>query len=244
MDGIGSGQAEERLVGGAQTAGVVRVGDTVRYRAHRRSEFVDRLLRHLERVGFDGAPRALGYDAQGRQVLTFVDGEVFHSPPYGLSDAQLLSATALIRGYHDATATSPLLGGLEVVCHGDLGPHNMVFRGDQAVAIIDWDADVAPGRRADDFAHAVWCLADLIEPTVPIPEQARRTALMCQAYPGISPAIVVSELTARFMRARSQHARAGRAQAVEIFDGLIAWMNRNGQQIESTLSPAIEPRTQ
>ena len=147
MDEVVSDRVEERLAGGAQTAGVVRVGDTVRYPAHPRSEFLDGLLRHVERVGFDGAPRALGYDVSGRQVLTFVEGEVFHSPPYGLSDAQLLSATTLIHNYHDATAASSLRGGQEVVCHGDLGPHNMVFRGDQAVAIIDLDAGVAPGRR-------------------------------------------------------------------------------------------------
>ena len=241
MDEVVSDRVEERLAGGAQTAGVVRVGDTVRYPAHPRSEFVDGLLRHLERVGFDGAPRALGYDVQGRQVLTFVEGEVFHSPPYGLSDAQLLSATTLIHSYHDATATSSLRGGQEVVCHGDLGPHNMVFRGDQAVAIIDWDAGVAPGRRADDFAQAVWCLADLIEPTVPLVEQSRRLALTCHAYPGRSPAIVVSELIARFKRARAQHDRAGRVRAVEIFDGLISWMNDNGQRIESTHPVPDEP---
>ena len=234
MDVPRDDQREEHLSGGAQTAGVVRVGDTVRYPVHPRSGFVDALLRHLEQVGFAGAPRALGYDAQGRQVLTFVEGDVFHSAPYGLSDAQLLSATDLIRRYHDATATSSLRGVQEVVCHGDLGPHNMVFRGERAVAIIDWDVDVGPGRRADDFAQAVWCLADLIEPAVPLVEQSRRTALMCQAYPGMSPAVVVTELAARFARARAQHDRAGRVRAVKIFDDLIAWMNANGEQITST----------
>jgi hypothetical protein len=33
-------------------------------------------LRHLERVGFDGAPHVLGIDAQGREVLTYVPGNV------------------------------------------------------------------------------------------------------------------------------------------------------------------------
>ena len=80
----------------------------------------------------------------------------------------------------------------------------------------------------------MWCLADLIEPAVPLVEQSRRTALMCQAYPGMSPAIVVSELAARFARARAQHDRRGRVRAVEIFDRLIAWLNDNGGQIEST----------
>jgi hypothetical protein len=231
---LGDDEVEERLSGGAQTSGVVRVGRTVRHPVHRRSDFVDELLRHLEQVGFAGSPRALGYDAQGRQVLTFIAGDVFHSPPHGLSDAQLLSATDLIRQFHDATATSSLRGVQEVVCHGDLGPHNMVFRGERAVGIIDWDADVGPGRRADDFAQAVWGLADLIEPAVPLIEQARRTALMCAAYPGMSPAVVVNELTARFARARAEHGRAGRLRAVEIFAGLIAWMNANGHELMYT----------
>lgn len=68
VDVFVSDEVEERLSGGAQTAGVVRVGDTVRYPAQPRSGFVDQLLRHLEAVGFDGAPRALGYDAQDRGV--------------------------------------------------------------------------------------------------------------------------------------------------------------------------------
>lgn len=176
--------AEEQLTGGAQTVGVVRIGETVRLPTHPRSDFVAALLGHLEKVGFEGAPRALGYDQQRRQVLSYVEGEVLHTPPYALSDAQLVSATVLVKRYHDATSRSPLCEGQEVVCHGDLGPHNMVFRGGVPVAIIDWDADVASGRRAVDFAHAVWCCADLIEPAVPVSEQARRTGLMCRAYPG------------------------------------------------------------
>jgi len=30
----------------------------------------------LEREGFDGAPRAFGFDDQGREVLTYIEGEV------------------------------------------------------------------------------------------------------------------------------------------------------------------------
>jgi len=35
---------------------------------------VHAVLRHLERAGFDGAPRVLGFDDRGREVLTFLDG--------------------------------------------------------------------------------------------------------------------------------------------------------------------------
>lgn len=108
-------------------------------------------MRHLEAAGFEGAPRTLGRDRQGRHVMTFVAGDVQHGPPYGLSDRQLLSAIDLICRFHDATAGSSLCADQEVVCHGDLGPHNTIFRGQDAIAIIDWDRDVAPGRRAVDI---------------------------------------------------------------------------------------------
>ena len=47
---------------------VVRVGDTVR--RPRGPEAVRALLEWYERVGFDGAPRFLGFDDRGREVLS------------------------------------------------------------------------------------------------------------------------------------------------------------------------------
>ena len=54
----------------------VRVGQTVRRTGNPWSPAVLDLLRHLEREGFAGAPRALGFDDQGREVLTYIEGEV------------------------------------------------------------------------------------------------------------------------------------------------------------------------
>ena len=51
------------------------------------------LLVHLEEVGFDGAPRFLGIDDQGREVLSFVDGQV-PLPPFpawSMTDTALVS---------------------------------------------------------------------------------------------------------------------------------------------------------
>lgn len=219
---------EQPLTGGSQTAGLVRVGATVRRPAHSRSERTQSLLRHLEAAGFDGAPRALGFDGQGREVLTFVEGDVAVGPPFRMSDECLYSAARLVNAFHDAAASSPLSEDQETVCHGDLGPHNTIFRDRLAVAIIDWDQDLAAGPRAVDFAHAVWCFADLTDPGVPVPQQAHNTRLMCSAYPGMTPHIVVTELSARFRRARSQHASAGRAGGVAVFDRLIDWMQTHG----------------
>jgi hypothetical protein len=65
---------EERLAGGNLSAGVVRTGDTVRRPMGPWSPSVHALLRHLD--GFDGAPRLLGVDERGREVLEYIEGEV------------------------------------------------------------------------------------------------------------------------------------------------------------------------
>ncbi|MHB8331231.1 MAG: hypothetical protein ACYDEA_03440, partial [Candidatus Dormibacteria bacterium] len=54
-------RTEQPLYGGNVAAGLVRVGDTVRRPAGPWSSSVDALLLHLERAGYEGAPRALGY---------------------------------------------------------------------------------------------------------------------------------------------------------------------------------------
>ena len=84
---------------------------------------------------------------------------------------------------------------------------------------------VGPGNRLDDVAPAVWCFARLTGDDVPLGEQARRTALTCNAYPGTTPAAVVEALTARFDRARSQRAAARRSGGAA-FEHLLRWMER------------------
>jgi hypothetical protein len=89
---------------------------------HHNSPFVHALLRHFEAVGFEGAPRLLGIDQQGREMLSFIEGDVFVSPESAqdpvaiLSDAKLVSAARLIRRFHDATAGTPFADDAEVVC--------------------------------------------------------------------------------------------------------------------------------
>jgi hypothetical protein len=226
---------ELALEGGAQTDGVVRVGETVRRPLSARSEYVQAVLEHLESAGFDGAPRLLGIDEQGREVLTYIPGEVVVAAPAGLSDVRLTSAARLIRRFHDATAGTALAGDEEVVCHADLGSHNIVFDGEEAVGLIDWNDEVAPGPRLIDFAHAVWCCADVCQADVEVPEQARKVRLMCDAYGWEEPVAVVDEIAARFRRARDAHAAAGRAKAVTIFEEMMVWMERNGPALKAAV---------
>lgn len=58
---------------------------------------------------------------------------------------------------------------------------------------------------------------------------------MCSAYPGMTPEVIVAELTDRFSRARAQHAAAGRTGAVDVFDRYLAWMANHGERLATGL---------
>lgn len=180
--------------------GVVRVGNTVRRPGSPSSDAVRALLLHLEDVGFGGVPRFLGVDDEGRDVLTFVDGDAPH-PPYPrwcLTDAALGDLGRLLRSYHEATTGfdsaaftgwsdewSDPVGGA-VICHNDLFPENVVFREGRVVAFIDF-AMAAPGRPLWDLAIAAQEWAPLHAPGARLDhpddlDGVRRTALLANAY--------------------------------------------------------------
>lgn len=66
----------EQLLPGGFVNAVIRVGDTVRRPPSPNAGFVHDLLDHLERHGWTGAPRYLGTDADGREILSFLEGHV------------------------------------------------------------------------------------------------------------------------------------------------------------------------
>jgi aminoglycoside phosphotransferase (APT) family kinase protein len=167
---------------------VVRVGDTVRRRPGPHAEFVHGLLVWFEQSGWTGAPRLLGEDDCGREILTYLDG---HVPLDGLrpastgSRAALALVAELIREFHDLTAGTHLAAGAEVVCHNDLSPRNTVYRergdGVRPVAFLDWDL-AAPGRRIHDLAHACWQYLDLGPGISDLPGTSALLRLLCDAY--------------------------------------------------------------
>jgi Phosphotransferase enzyme family len=172
------GEPETSLDGGSHSE-VVRAGQTVRRVARPWASSVHDLLRHLDQEGFGGAPRVLGFDGQGREILTYIEGEVGQGdrlipdqggrfdhqlPAFVWRDEALVHLGALIRGYHDAAATMPWTGRewcfeardpVETICHNELKPSNTIFRSGVPVALIDWDT-AAPGPRAWDLGFAAW----------------------------------------------------------------------------------------
>jgi len=168
--------AEVLLEGGLANRGrVVRVGDTVRRPLRGTSRATQALLDHLHAVGFTGAPRFLGVDEQGREVLSYVPGTAVTPPypPWALTDEALVSVARLLRDYHQAVAgfdparhawpsspPTPFARGL--VSHNDVNLDNVVFREGRAVALIDFDL-ASPGCEVWDVA----CAARLWTPLRP-----------------------------------------------------------------------------
>jgi hypothetical protein len=165
---------EVELTGGTANQGlVVRVGDTVRRPWRPTTPATHALLRHLEDVGFDGAPRLLGVDDRGREVLTYVPGTAI-APPYpawSLTTSALESVARLLHRYHDAvesfdgtglTWQLPVPGRFTtgLVSHNDPNMDNIVFRDEVAVALIDFDL-AGPGSRVWDVAAAARLWAPL-----------------------------------------------------------------------------------
>lgn len=175
--------AEITLVGGRVTPGVVRIGSTVRRPPTANSDFVRQLLAHLAARGFDGAPRWLGIDTCGRDMFSYVEGDV----PADLAqhdDATLDTAARLIRHYHDLTVDLVLPEARAtgaVICHNDLSPCNFVFRAGVPVAMIDFDT-AAPGLRLHDLGYAAWLWLDLGAPEIAAAEQHRRLGTFAAGY--------------------------------------------------------------
>jgi hypothetical protein len=219
---VDGGELEEILLpGGDVTEGVVRVGDTVRRPVGPHSPLVHAVLDHLESVGFTGAPRFLGIDDRGREVLTFVDGEVAGRPhpAWTVDEDRLLSLARLLRALDDAligfglpdieTDTHPDPPGipppqqrtLTFIGHRDITPENVVWRNGEAYALIDFDL-ARPSSRMLEVQNALMYWAPLSDPADRDADQLhldvpRRCRLFADAY-GLARedrAILIDDLT-------------------------------------------------
>jgi hypothetical protein len=218
--------SEVPLAGG-YVSDAVRVGNTVRRAASPRSAYVRELLDAFAVAEWPGAPRFLGYDDVGREIVEFIDGDVpaTATDPSFQNDASLVRVAELVRAFHDLTAGSPLLSGdngAEVACHNDLSPKNTVYRRvgahHEPVAFIDWDI-AAPGRRIHDVAHMCWQYVDLGPRVTDAADAARRVRLMADAY-GLADRSELVDAIAwwqdRCWRGIEAEARAGAPHAVAL----------------------------
>lgn len=226
---------EVGLTGGRVTPGVVRVADTVRRPRGSHSDFVAALLRHLDRAGFDAAPRFLGVDERGRDVLSFVPGQSPDDLRPSFSDRVLVAAARLIARYHDAVRGCDLAGREEVVCHGDLSPCNFAFADGVPVGIFDFDS-AAPGSSLRELAYALFTWLNLGTDGPPLREQVRRALLMLDGY-GCSPsALLVDEMIDLTAAKRDWRLAHGMDEPGGWWDVQNAWLIRNRDEFIAALT--------
>jgi hypothetical protein len=233
----------EQLGGGNTHESVVRVGDTVRRPTGAWTPAVHALLDHLGASGFEAAPRALGLDADGREVVTYIPGDVVWPGHFDLleSDGALAEVAAVIRRYHDLVSTfvpprdavwwdlaADPTGEHEVVCHNDFAPWNLVRGLGGGWTFIDWDL-AAPGRRAWDLGWALLAFIPLT-PDRPLGDEAiaRRLRVFMAAYG--APQELESALAAAVERGAheaaskvAKHAEIWAAAAARVFANAERW---------------------
>jgi hypothetical protein len=173
--------AEEKLQPGENSENVVKVGNTVHRSQGSNSDFVHKLLLLLETKGYLYSPKYFGVDAQGREVLSFTEGDIAREVEF--TDKLLSEAVLMIRQFHDATSASDLAGEQEVVCHGDLAPWNFVLTKDKSKfsGIIDFD-EARPGKRSEDLAYFLWTFLELGNERIAAETQLLKIRNLCKVY--------------------------------------------------------------
>jgi len=197
------GDPDGHRMPGGRTGGAVRRGAAVHRPVRPWTPAVHVLLRHLEAVGFSGAPRVLGFDAQGREVLSYLDGETVGDalpwPAWVRSDAALGQVGAWLRRLHDVTSQFAPPDGLVwfagqrwhpglVLGHHDAAPYNAVWRDDALVGFVDWDT-AGPSSRELDLAFTALSWVPLLVPRMVQPQgftgfgdRSRRLHVLLDAY--------------------------------------------------------------
>ncbi|MCC3270355.1 phosphotransferase [Arthrobacter gengyunqii] len=202
------GTADEVLLEGDGWTEVYRIRDTVHRPARPQTATIHAFLSHLRDRGFTGAPIPHGYDPKGREVLSYVEGDVPMEPlpDWAVGDEQLAALARLIRRAHDAAegwipptdavfgtipgsphpAIEPLFEKPELVAHQDYCPGNVVFRDSMPVALIDFDL-AKPTTRVADVVNALYWWAPLCHPQDRGPalsdvDVPRRVRIFADAY--------------------------------------------------------------
>ena len=165
---------EKRLLGG-NAGGAVLVDGAVRRGAGVWTPSVHALLEHLHERGFGRAPRPLGFDEHGREVLTYLPGATVGEqkpwPAWVHADGTLLQVADWLRDYHAAVADfAPPIGSIwrlggqwtagQVVCHNDAAPYNAAWHEDRLSGFFDWDF-AGPAPPDWDFAFTAFAWVPL-----------------------------------------------------------------------------------
>lgn len=233
---------DEQVLAGGRTVGAVRVADAVHRTAQPWTRSVHAVLRHLEAVGFAGAPRVLGFDEQGREMLSYLDGETIGGqrpwPAWIRSESALDQVGRWLRRLHDTTATyvppedavwcvgQAWRPGL-VIGHHDAAPFNAVWRGDDLVGFIDWDT-AGPASREMDLAYVAlsWVPLYPVDAAVDLgypasDDRAGRLKVLLDAYGYDGDRVALGPIVAQRARINAEVIRRAAASGDSTYQALL-----------------------
>ena len=221
-------------------------------------------------------PEVLGVDGNGREILRFIPGDTLGDaldpaepktelvvvrrwPEAMRSDGALAEVGKLYaalhaaaRGFHPDAPTwreyqLPMHDG-EIVCHGDPGPWNTVYRNGMPIALIDLDG-AHPERPIIELATVAWSFVPLgldehlrasgFEPPFLL---GRRLRILCDAYGLEDPTTILAALSEAeqiwAMKLRYwQPLRSGAAAALlHEWASNLEWLERNADDLRSYLT--------
>ncbi|AJR05493.1 aminoglycoside phosphotransferase family protein [Photobacterium gaetbulicola] len=205
---------------GGRSGKIVKMNKDVRRPASEWTETVHKVLRLIRGNGFKKVPEPKALDGSGFETVSFIEGEVSNYPlsENARSENALITAAKLLREFHDASRKVlsalddeccwmlPARKPIEVLCHGDYAPYNVVLNENEAIGIIDFDT-LHPGPVIWDVCYAIYRWAPIKNPNNPdsigdINEQITRAKIFCDAY-GLDyesrkmiPSMMVDRLTA------------------------------------------------
>ena len=244
-------------------------GGTVRRERGSWTPAAHQLLAHLESVGFDAAPRVLGVDQDGFEILTFIDGQTCGGaagfPAWARAEENLVRVAGLLRRYRDAVASfRPAPGTVwrggrrdlrpgEIIGHNDVSLANLVAdAGGRVHSLIDWD-NAGPTTRRADLAYAAWHVVGLNAPAharargwTDQPDVARRLRIFLDAYGLTDRDGFVDEICDRIDRAIDEMRAEARRTGVQVDDfvGLlerdIAFIRANRAELEHAITGSAQ----
>ncbi len=244
---------DEILLTGGAVNRVTRRGEVVYRSGGPWVPAVHALLEHLNKAGFGLAPQPLGVAPDGREMITFLPGEVMLRPwrDCMFTDAALEAAGHLLRRLHAATEDlvfppdtvwrSRVSGKQpgQIIRHGDLGPWNTLWEGTTITGLIDWDF-AEPGERLTDIAQMALYFVPLRGDAhaaecgfTSITDLPHRLGVLCAAYGHYTPLDVVREIE------RLQLASVGEIEQ-RAAEGRYPWtMFRDNGEIDRTLAEVV-----
>lgn len=195
-----TGRKEVMLPG--NVGGAVRIGPTVRRPTGPWTPAVHDLLRYLA-GRLPGIPEVLGFDDQGREMLTYLPGRVVDIDTETLTTDQITSLVRWTRAFHQAVADFSHPGpwrffpvsGPTMIGHNDIAPYNACFDGDQVTGVFDWDFS-GPTTPLYELAFIAWNCVPLWR-DIGAAQAAERLTLIATTYGGFGPASILHAVPGR-----------------------------------------------